>query len=187
MSTTLSDAKARKNRNVRLTILTTGAIFILLMTYGSGMRAQKRQLDKMNEERKGYKQELRLTQMELRVRDGSVQQLEARRQISIALSAIEKGDTITAQKAVADAQTRLQTAQSEDANTLPDFAKIVETLSSLPMNRAAIQSIADQMDAALTTVAPKADFLSKMTVAPPNANDVPQTPATPGNDVTRTE
>ena len=197
----LTGANNNRDARFRFAILLIGALVILAMTYGSGMRRQKNQLEAKVEEAKIYKVDLRLTQMELRARDAYVQQLEARRQIALAEAALERSDAGAAQAALADAAARLRTAEQSDETNLSNTKLVGETteavnpadpeplserVKSLPMQKEAVARVATVLDAILKESAPKADFLTPVTVPPPTLNDVPQTPSVPGNEVSPT-
>ncbi|MBC8102481.1 MAG: hypothetical protein H7Z41_07815, partial [Cytophagales bacterium] len=81
---------AKKNQIVRSTILVIGTIVVIAMAYGSGMRAQVRKLTKINEERKVERRDLRLGQIDLRTSQALTQQLEARRQVALALLELDR-------------------------------------------------------------------------------------------------
>ena len=201
-----ASADARK----RTVILTLGTVIVLAMTYGSGMRAEQHKIKKINDQFKVAKSDLRVAQMDLRASQALTQQLEARRQIDLALTALDQRNFGTAQDRLTEASARLSAIEAVNAyakahpiqtgdtpyqppvSTL-DLSSLAAQLKAITVptttdpgaERQEIQKLAAQLDESLGQVVPKADTpLAPVTLKPPTLNDVPETP---GNDVTRAE
>ncbi|MES2459441.1 MAG: hypothetical protein V4671_02575 [Armatimonadota bacterium] len=193
---------AKKNKAFRIALMTVGIIFVLGMAYGSGMRAQVHKLQKKNEEVKTARRDLRLSQMDLRTSQALAQQLEARRQVALALNELDKRNFGAAQERLAESALRLETVQKANENALAakpqqpalsiaDLTSFASEIKQIDLvatpdtgaQRERLLALAAQMDAELGKAVPKpeAEFAS-ITVPPPTLNDVPQVP---GNDVTK--
>lgn len=174
----------RMNLRLRWAILVGGALVILAMTYGSGMRAQKKKLEKQGNELKIARQELRATQLTLQGRDLLLQQWEARRQVDRALVALEARNFGTARERLNEAAGRLEAVAKVRALNVAALEAVPAALKAVPLEampnveapRSALLAIARRMDAELDKVVPKPDTLSAVTVQPPTANDVPLYP-----------
>ena len=185
-----------KDRWVRWGILIIGSAIILAIFYGSGMRAQTKRLQAINEQRKVAEQNYRDAQREQRIRLAVAQQLEGRRQASLALLELDKRNFGAAQERLSEASKRLQAANVADSS-VPNLAAIAEKFGAINLvatpdtgaQRTTILALVDEMDKAMTDFTP--DFLNRSVAADtanpikkPTMNDVPLPPAM-GNDVTR--
>ncbi|HVK02935.1 MAG TPA: hypothetical protein VM490_05645 [Armatimonadaceae bacterium] len=183
------NATARKDRIVRTVILVGGTIFLIAMSYGSGMRAKVGEIKRGNEQRKVLQTDLRTTELSLVAREAQLQQWEARRLLSVALADLDQRNFGTAQGRLREAAARLETARKPGAATTADLNAVAERLKSIDLppsadigqQRAELLAIARDMDAALASVAPKPDELYVVKTPRPTANDVPIY----GNDVSR--
>jgi hypothetical protein len=192
----------------RTIMLTLGTIVVLAMTYGSGMSAEIHKIQAINETLKSAKSDLRVTQMDLRTSDALIQQLEARRQLDLALAALDQRNFGIAQQRLDEAAVRLllveqadQAAKAHPVETADyvyqppvstlDLSALagqikgtaLATTPDIGAQRQQILGFVSQLDAQLGRVVLPADApLPPVTVKPPTLNDVPETP---GNDVTR--
>ena len=178
--------RTAKNRTVRLVILVTGAAYIGAMVYGSGMKRQVKTLQFVNEERKNAQRDYRLAQMDLQMRLASMEQLEARRQVGLAVIAAQNGGD--AQPYINEAVRLLTLAQAANTTNADLSAPLADMQKQSVVRRSAEEwaQIAAQMDKALSQQMPELIKSSAASdaahpIAPPTMNDVPQLP---GNDVT---
>jgi multidrug efflux pump subunit AcrA (membrane-fusion protein) len=179
---------SKTQETVRRVLIIGGSIFMLAMFYGSGMRGQVKKLQKQYEQVKIYRQEARLAQLTAQARDAQLQQLEARRLLDVAGTALQQGDTAAAKNTIAEAITRLRTASTVDAATTADLNGITDDLANLSLEnrdaaRLSLDGFAHAMDEKFTQSGsiPAPDALTPVTITPPTDNDKP----TLGNDVTR--
>jgi hypothetical protein len=192
----------KKNQAFRAALLIVGTIFVLGLAYGSGMRGQVRKLKAMNQKLVTVRRDLRLSQMDLRTNQALTQQLEARRQVSLALLELDRRNFGAAQERLAEAASRLETVQQannaalaakpeQPAVSIADLSSIGEQIKQIDLvatpntggQREHLLTIAAQMDSELSKAVPKPDTeFAPITVDPPTLNDVPQLP---GNDVTK--
>ena len=184
----------RNQKIIQWAILIGGALFVLAMFYGAGMRRQLTALRAMNEERKVAEQDYREAQRDLRLRLALAYQLEGRRQVALAVSELEKRNFGVAGERLAAAVSDLKIAQ--DANTnAPDLSEIQPRLAAVNLTatdniesqRAALSEIAGQMDVILNNFVP--EFL-KGKLAEDAAHPIKKTtmndvPLPPGNEVGR--
>jgi hypothetical protein len=192
----------KKNQAFRAALLIVGTIFVLGLAYGSGMRGQVRKLKAMNQKLVTVRRDLRLSQMDLRTNQALTQQLEARRQVSLALLELDRRNFGAAQEHLIEAASRLETVQQannaalaakpeQPAVSIADLSSIGEQIKQIDLvatpntggQRERLLTIAAQMDSELSKAVPKPDTeFAPITVDPPTLNDVPQLP---GNDVTK--
>lgn len=180
-----TQGKAGRDRRMRLFIVIVGSLVILAMTYGSGMRAQVRRIRDIEEKRKAIDQELRQSQRNGRLRLAAVEQLEARRQVSLALMALDQRNFGIAQKNVTEAARLLDVAQKADT-TNPDLSGVATSLHQMSIvaaadisaQRNALLSTATQMDKTFDAYTPQ--FLQTSAadddihpIQKPTMNDVP--------------
>ncbi|MBC8104607.1 MAG: hypothetical protein H7Z41_18685, partial [Cytophagales bacterium] len=157
---------------------------------------------KINEERKVERRDLRLGQIDLRTSQALTQQLEARRQVALALLELDRRNFGAAQERLGEAAARLENVQKANQAAVAakpqeppvspsDFAAAITQIRQVNLvatpdtgeQRERLLTLATQMDAELSKVAPRADSaFAPITVAPPTLNDVPQLI---GNDVTK--
>jgi hypothetical protein len=174
-------ANAAQQTRIRRLILGIGSLVVLAMVYGSGMRQSTRKLRVLENTLKVARQDARSAQLALQAREAQLQQLEARRQLALALSALDARNYGIASERVAEAARRLQTAESVGAATTADTGTLSRTLTSfqipaganLEQPRSALLDAAKELDAALRKVVPEPTALTPVTVPPPTANDVP--------------
>ena len=184
--------KERKDRIVRTTILVGGGLFVVAMAYGSGMRAQVKKIQAINEVRKLSDQNYRDAQRKLRLRLAVVEQVEARREVALSLAELDKRNFGTAGEHLQAAARYLQEAQRQNA-TVPDLSPVNEKLSAIHFvasdniepQRNAVLEVAAQMDTALSGFVPAFidDSAKDDTAHPivmPTMNDVP---LPPGNQI----
>ncbi len=192
----------KKNQTFRAALLIVGTLVVLGMTYGSGMRVQVKKLKAMNAKMVTARRDLRLSQMDLRTSQALSQQLEARRQVALALNELDKRNFGAAQERLAEAASRLETVQEansaalaakpeQPAVSIADLAPFASQLKQIDLvatpntgaQRERLLAIAAQMDTELGKSVPKPETeFAPITVAPPTLNDVPPLP---GNDVTK--
>jgi hypothetical protein len=192
----------KKNQAFRTVLLVVGIIFVLGMAYGSGMRGQVKKLQAKNNELVTARRDLRLLQIDQRTSQALVQQLEARRQVALALGELDKRNFGAAQERLAEAAARLETIEKandaartakpqQPSVSLADLSAVGGQIKQIALvatpntgaQRERLLEIAAQMDAELGKAVPKPDTdFAPITVAPPTLNDVPQLP---GNDVTQ--
>jgi hypothetical protein len=169
----------------RLFILITGTLVTFAMVYGSGMRAQTRRVRDLDEQRKRIAQDLRQQQRVSRLRLAAVEQLEARRQVSLALLELDRRNFGTAQERVTEAVRLLDEAQKADSAN-PDLSAAADTLRRTTLAaaadvsgpREALLAVAAQMDAAFNGYTPRfiQDSVAEDAAHPiekPTMNDVP--------------
>jgi len=175
---------------VRQVLIIGGAIFVIAMSYGSGMRAQVKKIQKQYEDVKIYRQEARVAQLTAQARDAQLHQLEARRLLDVAQDALSKGDAAKAKAAATEAVTRLQTAQKADAATAADFSGLADDLAHVNFSdtaaaRLALVGFAAAMDEKFAQVngLPAPDALTSVTIPPPTDNDKPVL----GHDMNQTD
>lgn len=192
----------RKNQAFRVALLVVGTIFVLGMAYGSGMRRQTKKLQDQNELLITARRDLRLSQMDARTSEALAQQLEARRQVALALGELDRRNFGAAQERLAESASRLETVRQanvaaqaakpqQPAVSFADLTTIATQIKKIDLvatpdtgtQRERILALAAQMDTELGKTVPKPDAeFTSVTVAPPTLNDVPQLP---GNDVTK--
>lgn len=192
----------KKNQRFRAALLIVGTIFVLGMAYGSGMRGQVKKLQDFHEQLVTVRRDLRLSQIDLRASQALAQQLEARRQVTLALGELDKRNFGAAQERLTEAASRLKTVQkandsarsakpqqpsvaAADLTAIGTQIKRINLVatSDTGAQREQLLAVAAQMDTELGKVAPKANAeFAAVTVDPPTLNDVPQLP---GNDVTQ--
>ncbi len=179
---------ATTQKQVRQVLLIGGSIFALSMAYGSGMRSRVREIQHNYELYKIFRLKARGGQLDVQANQAQIHQLEARRLLDIARKDLGRGDTGAAKATVAEAITRLRTAQIANAATTADFAGLITDLGNLSLADAAtaarsLDGFATTMDEkfAASNVLPAPDTLSPVTIPPPTDNEKP----TLGNDVTR--
>lgn len=202
----LAPPPKRKDIVVRSLILIIGTLFVLSMAYGSGMRAQKRIVDSINEERKIAERDLRQAAGSLQVRLVLLRQLEARRLMHAALLELDRRNFGTAQGSLNQAVALLKEAGEAIATTqavAPDLASVASGLAEVQLvasedfgvQRGRVVALSEEADAKISAFLPS--FLEQAAASDdalrthlrqrgadkPTMNDVPQTP---GNDVTRT-
>jgi hypothetical protein len=181
-----------KDRMVRTVIIVGGALFVLAMTYGSGMRAQVKKIQDLNEVRKKSEQDYRDAQRKMRVRLATVKQLEARRQVSLALNELDRRNFGSAADHIKTAAQLLQEVQT--ANTAnPDLGHVLSELQQVnPLasvnvggERDTLTSIATEIDTSLSDFV--SNFIRDSTaddtahpIVAPTMNDVP---LPPGNQI----
>jgi hypothetical protein len=192
----------KKAQAFRIALLVVGTIFTLGIFYGSGMKRQTSKLKEKNNELVTARRDLRLSQMDARTSQALTQQLEARRQVALALGELDRRNFGAAQERLAQATARLDAVQKaneaakamkpeQPAVSLADLTPIGEQIKQISLvttpdtaeQRERILALAAQMDTELDKAVPKPDAeFSPITVPPPTLNDVPQLP---GNDVTK--
>ena len=192
----------QKNQAFRAVLLIVGTIFVVGMAYGGGMKGQTKKLQAQNDLLVTARRDLRLSQMDLRASQALAQQLEARRQVSLALTELDRRNFGAAQERLAEAAARLDTVQKanetaraakpqQPAVAVADLTAIGTQIKQINLvatsdtgaQREQILALATQMDTELGKATPKPNAaFAPVTVAPPTLNDVPQLP---GNDVTQ--
>jgi hypothetical protein len=185
---------AAKVRRTRVVMLIVGLIIYSAFVYGSGMEAELHKAKTVNEARKLAAQDYRDAQRKLRLRIAAVELLEARRQVDVALTALDQRNFGTAQGHVSAAATLLGEAQQSGTN-VPDMAEAATALKATNLTtatdfagqRTALTGIAAKMDAALDPYSPSFIDMSLKDDAAhpiknPTMNDVP---VLPGNDIIR--
>lgn len=187
--------KPRPENRLRTPILIIGTLIVLAMTYGSGMKAQTRTVKAINERRKLAEQDYRQAQRDLRLRLSVARQLEARRQVSLALAELDRRNFGLAQEHVKRASELLTDAGATQSSA-PDLAPAADALKQVNLAAAAdvsgqrqeLLAVAARMDDALNPAVPEfldvsARYDEAHPIQMPTMNDVP---LPPGNDVTRT-
>ncbi|MGC4043100.1 MAG: hypothetical protein QM758_04785 [Armatimonas sp.] len=163
--------------NMKPWILGIGIPVVLVSTYWSGGMPSKKERIRLKEELKASQQDIRTGQLAIQGREGTIHQLEARRQLDLAIQEIGGRNYGVARQHVSDALTRLQTAQKIGAATAADMTAPINTLTGLKdltdTDAATLAQVAKQMDTALQSSVPAADAVSPVTVPPPTANDIP--------------
>jgi hypothetical protein len=119
-------------KQVRRFLLIGGGIFALTMAFGSGMRAQTRQLKKTYEQYKIYRQEARVAQLAVQGNEAQIHQLEARRLLDVAQNDLDRSDAKAAEATILEIVTRLETAQKADAATAADFTGLIADIKAYP-------------------------------------------------------
>ncbi|MDX2284069.1 MAG: hypothetical protein NW241_07890 [Bacteroidia bacterium] len=178
----------KKDRIVRLTILIGGALFILAMTYGSGMRAQVKKIQAKDQQRKLAEQNYRDAQRKMRVRLAVTSQLEARRQVARAIEELDRRNFGNVSDHVRTAVQLLQGVRSGNT-TAPEMTKVLISLQqvnpqpdvNIGSERDNLRAIAVEMDRALDGFVPtfirvSAEDDAAHPIQPPTMNDVPLPP-----------
>lgn len=154
-------------------ILVSGTLFILAMTYGSGMRSQVKKLQKLTEEYKITRRNLRSSELARKADIALLHQLEARRELDLVLQAIAQRNFGIANELLKSIVAHLNTAkQAEAANTaaLDTLIPVLSSLGETP-DPTKLTELAHSMDVELEKVSPKTDYKSEVTVPPPTGND----------------
>jgi hypothetical protein len=144
-----------KDKTTRMLLLVVGVVIYSGFVYGSGMEAELRKARTVNEQRKVVEQDYRDAQRKLRLRIAAVQQLEARRQLDLALAELDKRNFGTAQDHIGAAAKLLAAAQAADS-TNPDMSVQIQALqktnlavtADMSSQRDALLAVATQMDTA---------------------------------------
>ncbi|GAB4470298.1 MAG: hypothetical protein OHK0029_43110 [Armatimonadaceae bacterium] len=175
----------KRQKWVRWTILILGTIITLAMVYGSGMRRQRDVVKAIDRERDLAQQKVRIAQRDLRYRLAVTYQLEARRQLAIALDQLDQRNFGVAQEHLNRAVELLNTDEIRQANVL-DFQSATERLAKTNLTatenigeqRTTLNTIAREMDQAFQNFIP--EFLqTKLAedradpIKMPSLNDVP--------------
>ena len=154
----------------RQSILIVGGVITLLMAYGSGMRAQKKALETVKQERRVLREDLRNTQLVARGREGLLHQFEALALLDAALAkAVISPDVVTG------ILQHLKTSDGIEAASDADVKDIIATLgASQSLN--SIREIANTLRRRLSEMQIPPDLETPVTVAAPSLNDVPKQP-----------
>ena len=156
-------------------ILISGSLIILAMAYGSGMRGQVKKLQNITQDLKIARRGLRSSELARRADIALLHQLEARRLLDLALEAIAARNYGIATQQLKAAVAHVETASGAQAANTADLAPVLPKLKALSgesnPNPSQVSELAHQMDTALDKVAPKADYLSSLTIPPPTGND----------------
>lgn len=177
-----------EQQRVRTLILVIGTIVVLAMVYGSGMRAQTRIARRIDEQRKVAEREYRVAQRDLLQRLAVARQLEARRQLALAVTELDARNFGTAQKHLGQAVEQLKLAGAVNA-TGPDFTSLAEQMagsdltvsSDVGSQRQMLLKIAEQMDKMLEPYLGEffgvsSEYDKAHPIKSPTLNDVPQLP-----------
>ncbi len=163
--------------NFKPWILGIGIPVTLLSTYWSGGMPSKKERIRLKEELKEVRQVVRTTELQLQAREATLHQLEARRQVDLALQEIGARNYGVARQRVSEALARLTTAKKINSLSAADLSKPEATLTGLTelsdASAARLHEVAGQLDAALTRTVPAPDAVTPVTVPPPTANDIP--------------
>lgn len=163
--------------NLKPWILGIGIPVALASTYWSGGMPSKKERIRLKEELKESRQAIRTGQLALQGREAVLHQLEARRQLDLAIQEIGGRNYGVAREHVSAALARLATAQKIGAASAADLEAPVATLTGMKdlsdSDAATLAQVAKQMDAALEKSVPPADTVSEVTVPAPTANDIP--------------
>jgi len=183
-------ARAKRDRAVRQWILWGGAGIILVMTYFSGVRAAGKRLKVKDQEVKQVRQLWSDSQLALIARYAFLGQLEARRQVALALGDLDKRNFGSAQEKLVRAAALLQDAAKTNA-TAPDMNVVADDLAKITLaaspntgdDRDRINAIAARMDAALGEAVPPVLAAGKRDAENPpklpTLNDIPLLPTDP--------
>lgn len=155
------------------TILILGTLFVLAMTYGSGMKSQTKKLQKLTQEYKIARRNLRASELARHADIALLHQLEARRLLDKTLELLAQRNYGLAQEQLKAIVAHLETAkQAEAANTaaLDALIPAVGALGETP-DPTKLTELAQQMDRELDKVSPRTDYQSQLTVPPPTGND----------------
>jgi hypothetical protein len=158
---------------VQKTILITGTLFVLGMTYGSGMRSQVTKLKTLTQEFKIAQRNLRSSELARKADIALLHQLEARRLLDRVLEAIAARNYGIANEQLKVAAAHLTSAQQASAANTAALDALIPALTALgeTPDPSKITELARQMDTELEKVAPKPDYRSEITVPPPTGND----------------
>lgn len=179
-----SSDPAVRQKKVRFLILGVGLVLTVAFSYGSGMRGQKRIIESVKQERRILRESLRLAELSLRARDTALLQWDARRNVAMALHALDKTNFGDVRENIERAVARLESAAKVEAANAADLGDTAERLNSLNVvpteNRGALRdqlvAIAESMDRELEKVAPEPDSVTAVTIPAPNLNDIPKLP-----------
>jgi hypothetical protein len=163
--------------NMKPLILTIGIPVVLASTYWSGGMPSKKERIRLKEQLKETRQIVRTTELALQAREATIHQLEARRQVDLALQEIGARNYGVARQRVSEALSRLATAKKIGAATSAELSGPEATLTGMKdltdADTAALGEAARQMDVALAKSVPAPDAVTPVTIPPPTANDIP--------------
>jgi Ni,Fe-hydrogenase III small subunit len=162
-----------KFNKIQWTILISGTLFVLAMTYGSGMKSQVKKLQKLTQEYKISQRNLRASELSRHADVVLLHQLEARRLLDKVLEALAKRNFGIAQEQLKAAAAHLTTAKQAAAANTAALDAMIPALSALgeTPDPTKLTELVHQMDSALDKVSPKTDYKSEVTVPPPTGND----------------
>lgn len=162
-----------KFNKIQWTILISGTLFVLAMTYGSGMKSQVKKLQKLTQEYKISQRNLRASELSRHADVALLHQLEARRLLDKALEAIAQRNFGIAQEQLKAAAAHLETAKQAAAANTAALDAMIPALGSLGQapDPTKLTELAHQMDSELDKVSPKTDYKAEVTVPPPTGND----------------
>lgn len=162
-----------KFNKVQWTILGLGTLFILAMTYGSGMKSQVHKLQRLTEEFKITRRNLRSSELARKSDIALIHQLEARRKVDLALEALAQRNYGIAQEKLKEVGAHLTSAKDAQAAGTANLDATRSALTTLGENPdpTRLTELAHQMDVELEKVSPKTDYRSEITVPPPTGND----------------
>jgi hypothetical protein len=185
---------SKKQTLVRWTILIVGGAITAAMLYGSGMRSKVHEVRAVTNDLKIMGQKYRDAQRDLRYRLTVSYQLEARRQLALALDEMEKRNFGVAQERLASTISLLETAQKA-GTTAPDFSLLITKLKSVSLTatenigeqRGAINDLAREMDTTLSGFVQ--EFLTSKKAEddaePIKRSSLNDVPLPPGNEIGR--
>ena len=155
------------------TILGLGTLFVLAMTYGSGMKSQTYKLKKLTQEYKITRRNLRASELARHADVALLHQLEARRLLDKTLEMVAQRNYGIAQEQLKAIIAHLETAKQAEAANTAALDTLIPALSALGENPdpTKLTELAHQMDLELDKVSPKTDYKSEVTVPPPTGND----------------
>ncbi len=181
-------ARAKRDRTVRQWILWGGAAIILVMVYFSGVRAAGKRLKEKDQEVKQVRQAWSGAQLDLIARYVIVSQLEARRQVALAMGDLDKRNFGSAAEKLARASALLKAVQKTNA-VAPDLSTVADELGKITLaasdntgsDRERLVALAARMDAALGDAVPPVlqagKNLADNPPKSPTLNDIPALPA----------
>ena len=154
-------------------IVVTGTLFILAMTYGSGMKSQTHKLKTLTQEYKITRRNLRSSELARQSDIALLHQLEARRLVDRVLESVAQRNYGTAQELLQTLIAHLSAAQEAQVAGTADLSALIPAFSALGTSPdpSKLTELARQLDTQLEKVAPKVDYKSEVTVPPPTGND----------------
>ncbi len=138
-----------KARFKRAAILTLGTLIVIAISYGSGMRANVRRATIAEDREKAKIGELAVARADLAERDRGIAQLEARRQLHLALLALDERNFGIAQQHLAQAGTLLSAPGTPaDVSTLGGQVKALTVVAAgdIGQQRAQLLDLARRFD-----------------------------------------
>ena len=151
--------QTRDQPGKRAAILIIGVLVVVGMTYGAGLRSATRRLKQANEEMRRVTARADAFQADVALRDATIRQLEARRQLHLALLALDQRNFGTAQSHLHAAGALLEGAANGDGAALAEPLKAMNlvAVSDFSGQRERVLDFARRLDAVVADRVPAAN------------------------------